>query len=184
MASARRVALAPGVLIFSKTSGAAGLPWNERRSWFSVTSGASSIVIGCHHASRLGSVQHACAPLAIGSCRYGQAEMYRFAAGTRNKSADDPLDVLVREGGKALARQQGVSFRTLRRRFKDRGTTISQARLTRKVSMVVNLLQLKDVTLRDLALRLGYSGAPSFTKFVRREFGVPPGILRRQLQGH
>ena len=141
-------------------------------------------MIGCHHASRLGSVQHACAPLAIGSCRYGQAEMYRFAAGTRSKSADDPLDVLVREGGKALARQQGVSFRTLRRRFKDRGMTISQARLTRKVSMVVNLLQLKGVTLRDLALRLGYSGAPSFTKFVRREFGVPPGILRRQLQGH
>ena len=129
-------------------------------------------------------MQHACAPLAISPCQYGQAEMYRFVASTRSKSADDPLDVLVREGGKALARQQGVSFRTLRRRFKDRGMTISQARLTRKVSMVVNLLQLKGVTLRDLALRLGYSGAPSFTKFVRREFGVPPGILRRQLQGH
>jgi AraC-like DNA-binding protein len=110
--------------------------------------------------------------------------MHRFAAGTRSKSADDQLDVLVREGGKALARQEGVSFRTLRRRFKDRGMTISQARLTRQASMVVNLLQLKDVPLRDVALRLGYSGVPSFTKFVRREFGVPPGILRRQLQGH
>ena len=62
--------------------------------------------------------------------------------------------------------------------------TISQTRLTSQKSMVVSLLQLKDVTLRDVALRLGYSGAPSFTKFVRREFGVPPGILRRQLQGH
>ena len=94
------------------------------------------------------------------------------------------FDVLVREGGKGLARQEGVSFRTLRRRFKDRGMTISEARLTRQASMVVNLLQLKDVTLRDVALRLGYSGVPALTKFVRREFGVPPGILRRQLQGH
>jgi AraC-like DNA-binding protein len=50
--------------------------------------------------------------------------------------------------------------------------------------MVVNLLQRKDVTLRDVALRLGYSGTPSFTKFVRREFGVPPGLLRRELQEH
>ena len=93
------------------------------------------------------------------------------------------FDVLVREGGKGLARQEGVSFRTLRRRFKDRGMTISEARLTRQASMVVNLLQLKDVTLRDVALRLGYSGVPALTKFVRREFGVPPGNLRRQLQG-
>jgi AraC-like DNA-binding protein len=110
--------------------------------------------------------------------------MHRFAAGTHSKLVDDPLDVLVREGGKALARREGVSFRTLRRRFKNRGMTILQARLTRQASMVVNLFQLKDVTLRDVAFRLGYSGAPSFTKFVRREFGVPPGILRRQLQGH
>src|SRR5450756_2458941 len=36
--SARREVLAPGALIFSKTSGAAGLSWNERRSWVSVTS--------------------------------------------------------------------------------------------------------------------------------------------------
>jgi AraC-like DNA-binding protein len=110
--------------------------------------------------------------------------MRRFDSLTHSMSADDPLDALVREGGKALARQEGVSFRTLRRRFKDRGMTISQARITRQASMVVNLLQLKDVTLRDVALRLGYSGVSSFTKFVRREFGVPPGILRRQLQGH
>jgi AraC-like DNA-binding protein len=110
--------------------------------------------------------------------------MHRFAASPRPESLDDPLDVLVREGGKALARREGVSFRTLRRRFKNRGTTISQARLTRQASMAVNLLQLKDVTLKDVALRLGYSGAPAFTKFVRREFGVTPGILRRQLQEH
>lgn len=110
--------------------------------------------------------------------------MHLFTAGTRRKSAGDLLDALVQEGAKALARREGVSFRTLRRRFKDRGMTISQARLTRQASMVVNLLQLKDITLKDVALRLGYSGAPSFTKFVRREFGVSPGILRRQLQEH
>ncbi len=110
--------------------------------------------------------------------------MHRFAANTRDNSVDDPLDVLVREGGKALARRDGVSFRTLRRRFKNRGMTMSQARLTRQASMAVNLLQLKDVNLKDVALRLGYSGAPSFTKFVRREFGVTPGVLRRQLQEH
>ena len=104
-------------------------------------------------------------------------------SGTRDKSPDDPFDILIHEGGKALARQEGVSFRTLRRRFKDHGMTISQARLTRQASMVVNLLQLKDVILRDVALQLGYSGVPSFTRFVRREFGVSPGVLRRQLQG-
>jgi AraC-like DNA-binding protein len=100
----------------------------------------------------------------------------------RGESPDDPFDVLLREGGKALARHEGVSFRTLRRRFKDRGTTLSQARFTRQASLVVNLLQRKNVALRDVAFRLGYSGVPSFTKFVRREFGVPPGVLRRQLQ--
>jgi AraC-like DNA-binding protein len=62
--------------------------------------------------------------------------------------------------------------------------TISEARQTRQASMVVNLLQRNDLTLQDVAVRLGYCGVPSFTKFVRREFGVSPGVLRRQLRGH
>lgn len=108
--------------------------------------------------------------------------MHQLAAGARRNPAGDPIDVLVREGGKALARQEGVSFRTLRRRFRHEGMTVLQARQGRRASMVVNLLQLTDVALGDIALRLGYSGAQSFSKFVHHAFGVPPAILRRQLR--
>lgn len=119
-----------------------------------------------------------------GSQRYlanGQAKMRQSIEGTRGKSADDQLDILVREGAKALARQEGVSLRTLRRRFKERGLTLAQARLTRKAAMAVNLFQVSTSSLRGVALQLGYAGTSSFGKFVRREFGVSPGILRRQL---
>ena len=110
--------------------------------------------------------------------------MRQSTEGTRGKSADDPFDILVRKGAKVLARQEGVSLRTLRRRFKDRGLTLAQARLTRKAAMAVNLLQTKALSLRDVALQLGYSGTSSLGRFIRREFGVSSDILRRQLLQH
>lgn len=105
-----------------------------------------------------------------------------FAGSVTSGSPIEPLDVLVREGGKALARREGSSLRTLRRRFERGGVTLSEARLIRRCCMVINILQLKGVALRDVARLLGYSGAPALTRFVRREFGVPPGVLRQQLQ--
>jgi AraC-like DNA-binding protein len=102
----------------------------------------------------------------------------------RGTWAADQLDVLVSEGAKALARQEGVSLRTLRRRFKDRGLTLAQARLTRKAAMAVNLFQGKTFNLREVAFQLGYSGPSSLCRFIRREFGVSPHILRRQLLQH
>jgi AraC-like DNA-binding protein len=114
--------------------------------------------------------------------KYAVGKIY-IAGGTRG-STQDPLEVLVREGAKGLARHEGTSLRTLRRQFKISGMTLLEARLTRQASMVVNLLQQTDATLRDVALQLGYAGVPSLTKFVRREFGVTPGKLRRQLQEH
>jgi AraC-like DNA-binding protein len=93
----------------------------------------------------------------------------------------DPVDILVREGAKALARREGVSFRTLRRRFKDGGVTVFQARITRRASMVVNLLQDKHADLHYVSRTLGYSSVSAFAKFVRREFGVTPATLQREL---
>jgi len=93
----------------------------------------------------------------------------------------DPVGILVREGGKTLARREGVSFRTLRRRFKNRGVTVTQARMTRQASMVVNLLQREHADLRYVARALGYSSVSAFAKFVRREFGMTPATLRREL---
>ena len=110
--------------------------------------------------------------------------MRQSTEGTFVKAADNQLNILVREGAKVLARHEGVSLRTLRRRFKERGLSLVQARLTRKAAMAVNLLQRNSSGLKDVALQLGYSGTQSFAKFVHREFGVSPGALRHQLLQH
>lgn len=108
-------------------------------------------------------------------------EMRITTQNRRDRAGVDQLELLVREGAKVLARQEGVSLRTLRRRFKDRGLTLAQARLTRKAAMAVNLFQTRTLSLRDIALQLGYSGTSSLGRFIRREFGVSPDGLRRQL---
>jgi AraC-like DNA-binding protein len=99
----------------------------------------------------------------------------------RNLATDDSAEVLLSEGAKALAKKRGVSLRTLRRRFRSRGITLSGFVQTRRAALTVNLLQQPGALVRDTAKKLGFSSDVAFIRFVKREFGKTPGDLRDEL---
>jgi AraC-like DNA-binding protein len=88
---------------------------------------------------------------------------------------------LLSRGSKGLARQTGVSVRTLRRRFRRGGVTLRELTLAKRAAVVLNLMQ-RGLSLTGIAARVGLSGSPALGRFVRREFGVTPAALAAQLQ--
>jgi AraC-like DNA-binding protein len=106
------------------------------------------------------------------------------AAGARPRRAasDDSLDMLFAAGPKALARRRRVSMRTLRRQFVRAGTTISSYLRVARRESVIELLRRADLSLGEVARRLGFSSSMVLVRFVRREFGATPGSLRQRLR--
>lgn len=99
----------------------------------------------------------------------------------RHPATDDSAEFLLSEGAKALAKRRGVSLRTLRRRFLSLGTTLSGFIHARRAALTVNMLQQPGALVRDTARRLGFSSDVAFIRFVKREFGKTPGVLRDEL---
>lgn len=95
------------------------------------------------------------------------------------RSKEDVRRLLL-DGSKALARQAGVSRRTLRRQFRRGGSTLREITLAKRAAVVLNLLQ-AGLPLRKVAGGAGLSSSPSLVRFVKREFGTTPARLAAQL---
>ncbi|MCB1692623.1 MAG: AraC family transcriptional regulator ligand-binding domain-containing protein [Pseudomonadales bacterium] len=80
-----------------------------------------------------------------------------------------------------IARQFGISRRTLIRQLKGAGTTFQQIRDALLKTYLESLLRESALPLGDVAYRLGYADAANLTRACRRLFGRSPTELRRTL---
>ncbi|HLK40553.1 MAG TPA: AraC family transcriptional regulator [Polyangiaceae bacterium] len=79
----------------------------------------------------------------------------------------------------AVAKNLGVSERTLQRRLKEEGTSLQE--LTESVRYELSLVMLKSVelSLGEIAQRLGYASQAAFSRAFRRWRGMSPAAHRR-----
>lgn len=88
--------------------------------------------------------------------------------------------VLALQGTKALARKRRVSVKTIQRRLREVEAKASEVKDERRKRITLELLK-TDMPFREVARRLNLSSAPTFTRFVKRLFGITPSKLRRSL---
>jgi AraC-like DNA-binding protein len=81
-----------------------------------------------------------------------------------------------------VARTLRVSPRTLKRRLADHGTTFTALRDEHRRQRALLLLADRDLTLTDVASRLGYTELPNFTRAFRRWTGTTPTAHRDGLK--
>ncbi len=92
--------------------------------------------------------------------------------------------ILARIGRKSLdqaevARNLGLSDRTLRLQLKNAGTSYRHITETCRAEMAAMMLEQTDLPLAEIAWRLGYSEHSAFTRAARRWFGYCPETRRR-----
>jgi AraC-like DNA-binding protein len=94
--------------------------------------------------------------------------------------------VLQREGGyrtlEELAAEMRISPRTLKRRLKAHGTGYSEL-LDRARRVEAKRLLGSELSIEQIATRLGYSDAANFTRAFRRWTGQTPGASRGRFDG-
>jgi len=79
-----------------------------------------------------------------------------------------------------LAEQYGVPARTLNAKFqKQYGLTINQYITRVRLNKAHEIVRNSDVVLKVIAAKLGYSHVNHFITAFKREFGYPPGSLRK-----
>ena len=96
---------------------------------------------------------------------------------------DETLVILVRKGLVAAAERKFMSPRTLRRRIREAGTTVSEIVRTTRRSLSLSLLR-RGVRMSRISALLGYKSGRCFSRFVRREFGETPTELRRRVRSN
>jgi transcriptional regulator GlxA family with amidase domain len=90
---------------------------------------------------------------------------------------DEPLDVA------AMARHAGVSPRTFARRFRaETGTTPLQWLLAQRVLEARRLLEATDLSIEEIAWRVGFATAASLREHFRRATATTPTAYRRSFQ--
>jgi AraC-like DNA-binding protein len=94
---------------------------------------------------------------------------------------DETVLFLLRFGIRLGVGLFGVSERTLRRRFKQRGIRLSDLLGERRRQEALRLLA-GSVPLKAVALRLGFSSTQTLARYLRREFGATATALRNQLR--
>jgi len=81
-----------------------------------------------------------------------------------------------------LARAVGLPSTRLMAVFREYyGTTPVRWLQRRKLEMAHQLLLEEPITIKTLAYRLGYRHVSNFTNAFRRQFGYPPGALRKKM---
>ena len=93
---------------------------------------------------------------------------------------DEALALLVRDGLAGVAKREGMSKRTVRRRLKETGKTASEVVRTIRIEVALKMLKGSD-PFRSISLQLGYESARCFSRFVSREFGRTPTEMRKKL---
>ena len=77
-----------------------------------------------------------------------------------------------------VARELHVSTRTLKRKLADRGTTFSAILDDVRRQRALLLLDNRELSIGEIAGRLGYSEVPNFTRAFRKWTGTTPGAYR------
>jgi AraC-like DNA-binding protein len=77
------------------------------------------------------------------------------------------------------ARALGLSSRTLKRRLADEGTDFSTILDDQRRQRALLLLRSADLSVEDVAARVGYSDVANFTRAFRRWAGTTPTAYRR-----
>lgn len=87
------------------------------------------------------------------------------------------------EGGfyslEEIAARVGVSPRTLKRKLADQGTAFSELLEQQQRERALMLLRSPELSLEQIASRVGYSDVANFTRAFRRWTGLAPGAYRR-----
>ncbi len=80
-----------------------------------------------------------------------------------------------------IAESQGISVRYLNKLFQDREESVRELILHRRLQAAHDLLSAKDgpgPTIEQVAYRVGFSGAPYFSRAFKARFGVCPSEVR------
>jgi len=86
-------------------------------------------------------------------------------------------------GLEEVARQLGVSPRTLRRQLAHEGASFRALINEVRMALAEEYLTGDAMTIEEITDRLGYSEPASFTRAFTRDHGVAPSTFRRQLAG-
>jgi AraC-like DNA-binding protein len=101
----------------------------------------------------------------------------RTPGGYENLSEDEILFILL-HGLDNFAHGRGISQRTLRRRLARSGSRlVDRLEMTRR-ALATNLLA-TDISIHDLARRLGFASAQTFGRYFKREFGQTATKMRK-----
>ncbi len=79
------------------------------------------------------------------------------------------------------ARELGIGARTLQRRLQDVGISFSSLRDQVRSEAALVLIRRADLSIDELADRLGYAERSNFTHAFSRWTGMTPGAFRRRL---
>lgn len=88
---------------------------------------------------------------------------------------------LVRFGPRLAACRQGISERTLRRRFERKGMRLAAYTKECRLKLARRLLA-TDLPLSTVSDRLGFSSPQTLARFMRREFGETTTAVRQRLK--
>jgi AraC-like DNA-binding protein len=94
---------------------------------------------------------------------------------------DDTKVLFVVEGAKAVAVRRNISVRTLLRRFREGGRSLSHVRQECRADLVAVLLA-SGVPVAAVARAVGLSGPQALGRFVRTCFGLTPTRLRDEMR--
>jgi AraC-like DNA-binding protein len=83
---------------------------------------------------------------------------------------------------KAVAGTLGVSLRSLQRVLADEGTTFERLLDETRRDVAQALLADSNLSLTEIAYRVGFSELSAFSRIARRWFGEPATLVRRRLQ--
>jgi AraC-like DNA-binding protein len=83
-----------------------------------------------------------------------------------------------------VAKSLGLGGATLRRRLADEGTTFSQVLEQLRREQSRDLLQRQELSVAQVAFRLGFAHAPAFHRAFKRWFGQSPSEFRNALARH
>jgi len=107
----------------------------------------------------------------------------------RTSLFDDAVAIVEREYADDLtlddiARRVASSRRQLQRAYSEIGSTTFREHLTNvRMDRAAELLASSDLTVREVAHRVGYRQPAQFAKAFRRRHGVAPSAYRTQLGG-
>lgn len=113
----------------------------------------------------------------------GQAAPLRGSASPRLRQTLRRMAATIAEplSLEALAREAGVSLRSLNRLFLDEmGLPPGRYYLTLRLARARDLLLNTRMRQSDIALRCGFSGAPALARAYRQEFAQTPGEVRQR----